>query len=525
MSKHNKQPKFIVLTIPGYRFPNEPNQTFPLCRYGKRGYAAPTVPGREKKISEASEITLVPPKKRFKNSRKKLKKYMHNGKCDEVLHAIRQLPECFENGTAAAQLVLLSTLSWIGSQLVGTLTLPLVQLSNATPQTFSYVDMLLSLFHGPQQWKGGNYKLKRPTLLKAKQSALFTAPSQDAGEYIGGHYDDYGKKRTFWLPYFNQAVAFDPSLPGSVAQSILSVSPFALFITDTRCKAPDGRPVLKIDASNLDSVDLEKLHDLQETLKHLRLMLAYYFSTFFEHPKRHCLELIERVQGFRPIERRGAFTKAKTTPQTDAICYALALFSMMLEFYAASDEQAAYPSVEETEDILLHYWRLALPDSAPKEDAPTDGSMNYYDPPVFYQALKAYLTTYKDQILWNGKGNAATMALVKPLEKREDSPKYLIIPCEKFLEFYQSRLPDHTCCNADLSDDAAVQRKLMDAGIPLKAEKAQSDKEKSKPVWRHKFYENGTDSDTGSSTIKCLGLLMDDLPDEIQSILKDGVSK
>ena len=511
----NSKPKYITLTISGHLFPGEPSRTFPLCRYGKRGWAAPIVLDGKKRAfphEEASKVTLDLTKKQFKKLRKKLKKHIRNGKYANMFQAIRELPVCFENASAAAQLVLLSVLSWTGTLLVGTLTLPLIQLSDATPQTFHYVGELLSLFHGPQQWKGRNYVLKRPMLLKVKRSLMYTTPSEDVGEYIGGHYIDLGKRRAFWLPYFNQTVVFDPSLPGSVAQSILSASPFALFVTDTHCKAPDGRPVLRIDSSNLDSVDQDKLESLP--CDDLYLLLLSFLSWFNEHPKRHVRELTEYSQRFYLVERRGKFTKAITSSQTDAFCYGLALLAMLLNFYS---EDCQYISHEESEEILLHYWRLVLPESAPKAELPADDSLPAYDDPdVFYNGLASYLTTYRNQIMHQRKAEPGTMAIVYSIDKES----YLILPRTDFFRFYQSWLKEKGT-SLDLAKETAIQRRLTDVGIQLKSESTSNKGSGKKHTysWRFAFYANRAFYAKRKENLCCLGLPVTSLPESIQTLL------
>ena len=499
MSKFPKPFKFNVITFFG-------DQSFTLCQSVKKGTVTPYNPNSNKKSSTVDakkpiKVTLEPSKKQYKHLRKALKRYSQ----EDALLTLDQLPDCFENHQAAAPLVLLALLSMIGTLLAGTLSLPLVLLDNASPAAFRYAAKLLDMFQGPSIWSGTSYRLKRPTLV-APRKALFAASYSCAVEdYIGGHYINHrGKERTFWLPYVNQAAVLSPELPASVVQSIISSSPFSILLGNPRLKAADSRPSLKINAANLDSVNQEMLESLP--CDDLFLLLVPFLVWFNEHPKRNVRELMERSQRFRPVERRGNFTRAITSSQTDALCYGLALLTMLLDF---SIETYQCISCKEAEEILLHYWRLVLPESAPKAEVPADDSLPAYDDPtVFYGGLASYLTTYANQIVYQSKAKPGTMAIVYSIS---DVP-YLILPRTSFLGFYQSWLKEKGA-SLDLTSETAIQRKLTNAGIPIKSE---TDKDKNDTCsWRFSFDANG------AKKIYCLGLPVESLPESIRNLLNE----
>ena len=503
MSKFPKFFKFNVVTIFG-------EQSFTLCQSVKKDTVVPHDPNNNKKHSVFDEeklikVTLEPSKKQYKHIRKDLKRYSQK----DTLLALDQIPDCFENGQAAASLVLLTILSKTATLLAGMLSLPLVPLDNVSPAAFRYAAMLLNMLQGPNIWSGKDYCLKRPALVVPQKALLATSYSYAVEDYIGGYYTNYwGKKHTFWLPYVNQAAVLSPELPVSVIQSIVSSSPFAILIGNSRLKAHDSRPSLKIDASNLDSVDQDKLESLP--CDNLYLLLVFFLSWFNEHPKRHVRELTEYSQRFRPVERHGKFTRAITSSQTDAFCYGLALVAMLLNFYS---EDCQYISREEAEEILLHYWRLVLPESAPKAELPADDSLpDYDDPDVFYSALDNYLTTYHNQIMHQRKAQHGTMAIVYSIDKEP----YLILPRTGFFRFYQSWLKEKGT-SLDLAKETAIQRRLTDVGIQLKSESTPNEDGGKKYTysWRFAFYANHKDS------FYCLGLPVASLPEFIQNLLNE----
>ena len=497
MSKFPKFFKFNVVTL-------FDEQSFTLCQTVKKGTVAPYNPNSNKKSGSIDEeklieVTLEPSKKQYKHLRKALKRYSW----EDALLTLKKLPDCFESSQAAASLVLLALLSKIATLLAGTLSLPLVLLDNASPAAFRYAAKLLDMFQGPSIWSGTNYRLKRPTLVAPRKAFLAASYSCAAEDYIGGHYTNHlGKERTFWLPYVNQAAVLSPDLPAPVVQSIISNSPFSILIGNPRLKTADNRPSLKINAANLDSVNQEMLESLP--CDDLFLLLVPFLVWFNEHPKRNVRELMEYSQRFRPMERRGNFTRAVTSSQSDALCYGLALLAMLLDYYV---EKYRCISCEEAEEILLHYWQLVLSESAPKAELPADDSLpTYDDPDVFYQALVSYLTTYAKQIMHQRKAEPGTMAIVYSIS---DVP-YLILPRTSFLGFYQSWLKEKGA-SLDLTSETAIQRKLTNAGIPIKSE---TDKDKNDTCsWRFSFEANS------AKKIHCLGLPVESLPESIRNLL------
>lgn len=504
MSKFPKFFKFNVFTF-------FDKQSFTLCQSIKKGAVVPYNPSNNKKHSAIDEeklieVTFGPSKKQYKRMIKNLKRYSQ----EDARLALDQLPNCFENEQSAASLVLLVLLSKIATPLVGTLSIPLLPLDNASPAAFRYAAKLLDMIQGPDIWSGEGYRLKRPTLVVPRKPLITASYSCAVEDYIKGYYtDDRGKELTFWLPYVNQAAVLSPELPASVVQSIISSSPFALLIGNSRLKASDGRPSLKIDATNLDSVDQEKLESL--SCGDLYFLLISFLRWFNKHPKQHVRELTEYSQRFHLVERRGKFTKAITSSQTDTFCYGLALLAMLLNFCS---EDLRYISSEKAEEILLHYWRLVLPESAPKEEPPADDFLPAYDDPdVFYNSLASYLTTYPNQMMHQRKAASGTMAIVYSIGK----VPYLILPRTAFFKFYQSWLKEKGT-SLDLTNETAIQRALTVAGIQFKSEsstnKSKTDSGKKDTYsWRFAFYTNCEENPY------CLALPTESLPESIQNLL------
>lgn len=165
---------------------------------------------------------------------------------------------------------------------------------------------------------------------------------------------------------------------------------------------------------------------------------------------------------------------------------------------------------------MLRYWRWALPESAPKENDEQEKNvvLNYESPDVFYQFLTEwFLPTYHKQILQAAKGVQGTMGLIRNL----DGATLFIAPRQIFLETYSQWLNDHSSSILDLSvarGDAVAQRKLLEAGIPLKGET------KNPATWRYPFY--GRDKTVnGGGMIGCFALPLAQLPERVRSVFED----
>ena len=163
---------------------------------------------------------------------------------------------------------------------------------------------------------------------------------------------------------------------------------------------------------------------------------------------------------------------------------------------------------EEAHDILIRYWRLVLPTSAPnEEDSASDSiALAYDDPQVFYSFFADfYLPTYHKQIMVGAKGEPGTMGLIHML----DGKQHFIAPRQSFLEVYDKWLTGQGAVGFDLSSkkgEATIQGKLRGAGVPVYGEK------NNPSTWRFQFYKCSKDK------INCLALPIAQFPASVQAV-------
>lgn len=414
--------------------------------------------------------------------------------------------EHIEDAAAGAKFLLLVFLSQLFHQLVGFAPmLPVICLDDAPGAALNIIRTLLSAVQGPERWQGKNWDLLRPWVVLPKLSLCETVPSSDLTDYIGGTFKKSGKKkRRFCFPYIDCTFALPPNLPASVTKSLLSLSPLSLPIV-FRKKDVSGasRCLIEFKASSFISYDIAGIEELKEHARDCYTEILAFLCWFCQKEKRIC-RWQEDMDIFRPVTRKGRYTILQSDGQTECLCAALSLFRQYLIF---ASERHSWITQEEAQEIMLQYWRLILPESAPQEaNGQSDREALPYDTPgVFYRFLsEEYLPTYREQIAVAQTGTQGTMALIR---KMNGDGKVLIIPRKRCFELYAQWLADHNASAFASGNDAAVQRQLMDAGVPLRGEKG------NPSTWRFAFC--GKDS----GKLDCLALPIFQLPEQVQMVL------
>ncbi len=406
------------------------------------------------------------------------KKAMKKTPFRDVCLDLCRFPENFENMETAAILLLLILLSQIAYLLVGILpALPILFLNADLCGITSVLEIFLSVIQGPEKWSGCDWSLRRPWTVWPRLAPGGAGPSASIMDYIGGKYAElcegnffaaYEKKREFCFPLVNSAFALMSGLPASVGKSLILLSPLALPITFERGKKIGDRSILELTGESFGACDMDGIENLKKHADTAFLEITIFLDWFCNR-KKHIKRWKNDIDPFRPIIRRGRFTQPQSDLKTEYLCAALSLFQQLLFF---ASEEAEWITSEEAREILLQYWRLVLPESALKADDKQEKSetLNYMQPDVFYRFLMEwFLPTYRGQVLQAVKGTKGTMGLIRSL----DGTDFFITPRHRFLEAYAQWLGNHDSPVFDLSApraDAAVQRMLFEAGVPLKHE-------------------------------------------------------
>lgn len=427
----------------------------------------------------------------------------------EACLTLCKFPECIEDATTAAKLLLLVLLSQVAHLLVGVAPmLPAICLDKSSSGVSSLLGVLLRAVQGPEEWHGDDWRLLRPWIVRPRLSLRETAPSATLSDYIGGKLQTpAGEKRTFCYPYIDSTMVLAPGLPSVIEKALVAYSPLSLPIVFGRKDAVKGRFMLEWKTTSFVSYDATGIEKLRELGHSCYLEITLFLQWFCEKKKR-----IKRWKSdfdtFRPVIRNGRFTTPTSDEQTELLCAALALFRQFLVY--ASEKNDWLPQ-EEAREMMLRYWRWVLPESAPKETDEQEKTavLNYESPDVFYRFLTEwFLPTYHSQVLHGAKGGWGTMALVRKLEGKE----FFIAPRMKFLETYAQWLKSQHSPSFDLSaskGEATVQRKLLEAGIPLRGEK------NNPSTWRYPFYGKQ------EGMVNCLALPVGQLPRLAQSAFEN----
>lgn len=437
---------------------------------------------------------------------KKVKKISGRDAC----LAFCNFPTLTEYEQTASMILLLVLLSQIAPLLLSVVPcLPVLCLSSANTQTTALLlGTLLHAIQGQEHWEGYDWKLKRPWVIKARLSLGETRPSPSIIDYIGGSFHgDCGEEQEFCYPYIGCSMVLMPGLPDAVARYVVEISPMSMPIAFGKWKKNDSRPLLELKEEPLDIYDPKGLDRFEKYAGCIYLQIITFLKWFCrpQKGKKHRQQWQKGIDKYRPVTRKGRFIQHKTDEKTDYLCTALSLFEQYLYF---ASEKFDWLTAEEAQEILLRYWRLILPDSAPVPEEDTAQSnhpaMAYDNPAVFYEfLLTQFIPTYRDQIFMDERGGRGTMGLIRVL----DGTEYFITPRKPFLEQYRKWLTGQNATLFDLPNsrsEAPVQGALQDAGIPLYGEK------NNRSTWRYQFYSDA------KKMVNCFGLPIRMLPDDVQ---------
>ncbi|MBR2928344.1 MAG: hypothetical protein IKC24_04215 [Oscillospiraceae bacterium] len=423
--------------------------------------------------------------------------------------AFCNFPTLTEYEQTASMILLLVLLSQIAPLLLSVVPcLPVLCLSSANTQTTALLlGTLLHAIQGQEHWEGYDWKLKRPWVIKARLSLGETRPSPSIIDYIGGSFHgDCGEEQEFCYPYIGCSMVLMPGLPDAVARYVVEISPMSMPITFGKWKKNDSRPLLELKEGPLDIYDPKGLDRFEKYAGCIYLQIITFLKWFCrpQKGKKHRQQWQKGIDKYRPVAHKGRFIQYKTDEKTDYLCAALSLFEQYLYFASEKSESI---TAEEAQEILLRYWRLVLPESAPASEENTvqfSPSATFDDPDVFYKFLLThFIPTYRNQIFTSERGGRGTMGLIRVI----DDTEYLITPRRSFLEQYRTWLTGQNAEFFELSNsrsETSVQGALQNAGVPLRGEK------NNPRTWRYQFYSNTR------AMVNCFGLPIRQLPNELQ---------
>lgn len=406
--------------------------------------------------------------KQYKYKKKVLKKMDHH----KVLLILCGFPELVEQSETAAKLLLLILMSQVFHFMAGVLpALPVLTLNSPPQLACAIIGPLLDAVQGPETWRGKGWCPRRSWIIHPQIALGETTLSTSIMDYLGGKCKDRkGKKREFYFPYIASSVLMMPGLPAAVFKQIISLSPLAMPIIPEQWKGNGLRPMLALNSQPLDAYDADGMEVLKQSAQHCHMQIAAFLTAFCGDAS-YLDDWRENILRFRPVARKGRFSQPQSDLQTELLCAALSFFQQFLRY---ASEDALWISREEARELLLRYWRWALPGSAPIDSEPGGSAAarasacRYYEPQVFYHFLAEYFVpTYLGQILRDAKGLPGTMAVIRKL----DGEDWFIAPRKRLLEVYARWLTERKASAFEISNEAAVQRQMLEAGLPLRGEK------------------------------------------------------
>lgn len=374
---------------------------------------------------------------------------------------------------------------------------------------------LIRAVSGPDERRGKDWSLKRPTTLTPIIPLGETVPSLMLDAYVGGRVRDWkGRKRRFWLPSVRQAIIVAPNLPHEVAKRLLKESPLAvpLICGSFRLQMKE-RVVLDIDASAFLNFDPSMVDELVQ-FEELICAQLHLFAQRLHQKRKRWKRCAEDIGTFIPRIARGRFVQELSSPELVVLACGLALLKEFLRFAA---DRCGWLTADEAQRFLLDYWRLVLPESAPVNGIDAGGQMtgNYRwdDPLTFWAFLTGYLREHVAAI--TATGSLAKREEVGILRQMPDGVKYLIFPRSVLLQAYVSWLQTRHACipSRDGRWEVRMQTEIANWGVRIKTE--------GKDVtWRFTFYQQGQAPDGLRDKLACLAFPIDQLPKEVMETLK-----
>lgn len=354
-------------------------------------------------------------------------------------------------------------------QIVGMLRLP------------ESVGDLLRAIQGPEKWSGDGWHLRRPWVIRPLYRVGASGPEASVCRYAGGKLTALvGEKRRFWAPYAGCAVAFAPDLPAPVRKAILKVSTLILPIS---ASTADRQLVVKLAVNELAYRSPDDRPPLRDASPVVRRFIRWL------EKEKHAQRWVDAIRA-----NGGGHNCSTAHGERELWVSVLALVTLFLDWAA---RKADLLSEAEAEVLKNQYAAWLHPDGP---QPPTDGAASLTQPKVFYDFLLAHLRDNADRVT-EEPGHANTVARLHTVNKVTPS---LTLPRAATFWAYAA--------GGKAPADVDLQRVLMEAGVPLRSEKADV-------TWRYAFYARGQAPQGQSDKLPCLSLPLAELPHEVLSQL------
>ena len=386
--------------------------------------------------------------------------------------------------------------------------LPILHLENLStiPST---LELIVELVGGPEYLKGkkGNSKWKtcQPNILKPYVPMGSGAPSQAMVDYTNIKVSWKEKKICLSMPFCNRSVVIAPNIARGLRQQIIAESPLLVPICCGFCSSQPDRTTFKIDGREFDIMDPQFLQSLKSKKDLIAAILELFFASFQEDQTMQ-EEWVNSINDFIPVLRQGRFKQKVSTGETMILSASLALWKSFLVFVS---EEYEWISLFEAHDSLIAFWRLILPESAPKKEAVTSSFTKLEDTRSFLSFLQEYCLINREKLLsYNEPWNPNAVGMFRRLPKQ--SELLLIFPRETFFEAYLTHIQN---AGGNMSIDTTVtkwhttlQRILCESLDCIKTEGKDT-------TWRYQYYPK----EALGRKIPCLAIVLETLPTDLKT--------
>lgn len=376
-------------------------------------------------------------------------------------------------------------------------------------QSPPYLNTILSAVNGPSRVRGSNYTLKRPSCIEEFRPFPGTpAPSHSLHSYLGGTLKMNAKDYNIWVPLWNRAVSFAPGLPQTVQENILSSSPSIIPFYCNGTK-PKGNWVISIKGDLLFMENSDGLSILQQYLPLIQAIIEKFFRKQTKKASG-CRAMFDGIEKLYPSFQVGNLSASQPTTLARILAAALCVYRAFLSF--ACDKQ--WISEDQYTSLLTEAQNVIFPHNASDVKADSLLTVGTWDSPtVFWPFFTDFLRENALHICADTPCAKDAVAAVHTLKNQADP--LLIVPRNLIETAYHAYCDLHGLYNDWEGRDLSAAILTFHQRL-----KTRSDCK----TWPFSFYRNGHSPSGKDGLIPCLGFVLADLPDDIQTLLSRMVA-
>lgn len=375
------------------------------------------------------------------------------------------------------------------------------------------VRVILECVNGPAKRRGEDYTLRRPFWLEAQRGTITSAGySTSPYVYLGGELKTAGKKRSFWLPLWNCAVAILDDLPDTIRALIEGwTTVFPIYCGSGYKYRPDSS-ILGVDDLRVDAESVKKAG---EGALFIHALIRVFTHSLRKHPKR-AEEIFSGMCGYLPEQYSKGGGMFKPSAEQSFFVAGLCIYGALLDFLAGR----GWLTAEECRAMFLAARKAILPEDTRRELMEKGAAIGSWDKAeTFWRFLAPWLDEQIDKgaVSFSGKPCGRDMivaihAMKNGHQGSKSTEPLVIIPRSILVNEYKAFLAGYGV------ETAWSEAEFTRVSLSWKIEGMKNGGRD--PGWKHAFYRKGEyPGGSERESVICFGIPIAKLPDEIKAII------